>query len=165
MASVPSTASGDWRTIVATALDWEQAHAGFDKAVDGLAASARGKRPEHFPHSPWELVEHIRRTQHDLLEFCTNPNYKELDWPADYWPAEPAPANDAAWTESIEQYHADNAALAALTTDPSRDLTAKIPHGSGQTYLRTILLAIDHTSYHVGQLIAARRLLGEWSSD
>jgi uncharacterized damage-inducible protein DinB len=154
--------TNDWRHIVASALDWEQAHATFDSAVAEMAPKLRGTRPNQFPHSAWELVEHIRRTQHDLLEFCTNPDYEELKWPDDYWPPKPAPDNDAAWNESIAAYHRDAAALAAFTLDASRDLTAKIPHGTGQTYLRTVLVAVDHTSYHVGQIIAVRRLLGAW---
>jgi uncharacterized damage-inducible protein DinB len=153
----------DWRHIVASALNWEQAHATFDSAIAKLPAELRGRRPDHFPHSAWELVEHIRRTQHDLLEFCTNANYHELKWPGDYWPAASAPESAAAWNESVAAYHRDVAAMAAFTTDDARDLTAKIPHGTGQTYLRTILVAVDHTSYHVGQIIAVRRLLGSWT--
>ena len=156
------TAPNDWRRIVASALDWEQAHAKLDSAIDGLAPDLRGRRPDGFPHSAWELVEHIRRTQHDLLEFCENPNYKELKWPDDYWPSSPAPANAAAWNAAIDEFHRDNAALATFASDAPLDLTAKIPHGTGQTYLRTVLLAIDHTSYHVGQIVAVRRLLGAW---
>src|ERR1700712_707379 len=119
-------ATNDWRRIVASALDWEQAHATFDSAVADLAPKLRGTRPDKFPHSAWELVEHIRRTQHDLLEFCTNEQYEELKWPDDYWPPQPAPDTDAAWNASIAAYHRDAAALAAFTLDESRDLTAKI---------------------------------------
>jgi uncharacterized damage-inducible protein DinB len=156
-------ATDDWRRIVASALDWEQAHATFDSAIADLPRELRGRRPDNFPHSTWELVDHIRRTQHDLLDFCQNPNYKELKWPDDYWPSNPAPRDDAAWDEAVAQFHRDNAALAAFTTDSPHDLTAKIPHGSGQTYLRTVLVAIDHTSHHVGQIIAVRRLLNAWT--
>lgn len=151
-----------WRGIVASSLDWEQAHAKLDTALDGLPVELRGRRADNFPHSVWELTEHIRITQHDLLEFCTDPKYEELKWPDDYWPSSPAPASDAAWTATIDAIHRDAAALAAFTRDESRDLTAKIPHGSGQTYLRTVLVAVDHTSYHVGQIVAVRRLLGAW---
>ena len=153
-----------WRQIVASSLNWEQAHAGFDSAVDGLPARLRGERPKDFAHSPWELVEHIRRTQHDLLEFCTNAGYEEMKWPDDYWPESPAPPNDDAWDESIAQYRRDRDTLADFATNDPRDLTEKIPHGSGQTYLRTIIVAVDHAAYHVGQLIAVRRLLGAWKA-
>jgi hypothetical protein len=153
-----------WREIVASSLDWEQAHAGFDAAVDGLPAQLRGERPKGFAHSPWELVDHIQRTQHDLLDFCTNPDYKEPKWPDDYWPQSPAPPNDGAWDDCIAQYRRDRKALADFAANDPRDLTEKIPHGSGQTYLRTIIVAVDHAAYHVGQLIAVRQLLGAWKS-
>jgi len=154
----------EWRGIIASALDWEQAHANFDSAIDGLAPELRGKRPDNFPHSAWELVEHVRRTQHDLLDFCRNPSYQELlKWPDDYWPKSPAPTSDAEWNESIAQIHRDTKALAEFARTFDQDLAAKIPHGTGQTYLRTILVAVDHTSYHVGQILAVRRLLGSWT--
>ena len=152
----------EWRRIVASALDWQQAHASFDSAIKDLAPDLRGKRPSNFPHSVWELVDHIRRTQNDLLEFCRNDDYEELEWPDDYWPSTPAPESDRAWNDCIGIFHADARALADFTINDQRDLTAKIPHGTGQTYLRTILVAVDHTSYHVGQIVAVRRLLGAW---
>ena len=151
-----------WREIVASSLDWEQAHASLDSSLAGLAAELRGKRAEGFPHSVWELADHIRRTQYDLLDFCRNPHYEEIKWPDDYWPKSSAPANEAEWTATIDAIHRDSKALAEFTKDTSRDLTDRIPHGSGQTYLRTVLVAVDHMSYHVGQIIAVRRLLGAW---
>ncbi len=155
-------AEDGWRAIVASSLDWEQAHANFDATIAGLAAELRGRRPEGLPHSVWELTEHIHRTQRDLLSFCRDADYKELKWPDDYWPSSPAPANDAEWNRAIDAIHADVAAFAAFTKDPSRDLTEKIPHGTGQTYLRTVLVAVDHAAYHVGQIVLVRRLLGAW---
>jgi uncharacterized damage-inducible protein DinB len=152
----------NWKEIVASALDWEQAHAGLDAALAKMPAELRGKRPNDLPHSVWELLEHIRITQHDLLEFCVNAHYEELEWPKDYWPSSPAPKNDAEWTACIAAIHADGAALGKFTTDSETDLTSKIPHGTGQTYLRTVLVAIDHTSHHLGQIITTRRLLGSW---
>ena len=154
----------EWRTIIASALDWEQAHANFDSAVEGLAPESRGQRPDNFPHSVWMLVDHIRRTQHDLLDFCQNANYEEtLKWPDDYWPAAPTPASEAEWNASIAQVRRDAQALKEFTETFDQDLAAKIPHGTGQTYLRTILVAIDHMSYHVGQILAVRRLIGAWA--
>jgi uncharacterized damage-inducible protein DinB len=152
----------DWRHIVASALDWEQAHASLDHAIEGLPADLRGKRPENFPHSVWELLDHIRRTQHDLLEFMTNEQYEEPKWPHDYWPKSPAPKDDAEWRRAIDDIHHETKALKAFTTDDPRDLTQQIPHGTGQTYLRTIIVAVDHMSYHVGQIVVVRRLLGAW---
>ena len=157
------TENQDWRAIVASSLDWEQAHAKLENAVKGLAEPLRGQRPAGYPHSPWELLEHIRITQRDLLDFCRDPNYEEkLAWPRDYWPPTPAPPTADAWDETIAEYRRDREALARFTTDSKTDLTAKIPRGTGQTYLRTILVAVDHASYHVGQIVSVRRLLGAW---
>jgi uncharacterized damage-inducible protein DinB len=157
------TATQDWRAIVASSLDWEQAHATLENAVKGLAPSLQGVRPTGYPHSPWELLEHIRITQHDLLDFCQNPNYEEkLKWPDDYWPPTPAPPTAGAWEKTLSDYRRDREALARFTSESKIDLTEKIPHGTGQTYLRTILVAVDHASYHVGQIVSVRRLLGAW---
>jgi uncharacterized damage-inducible protein DinB len=157
------TEKQDWRTIVASSLDWEQAHAKLENVVKGLAPPLRGQRPPGYPHSAWELLEHIRITQHDLLDFCQNPKYEEkLAWPGDYWPPTPAPPTPDAWDKTIAGYRQDREALARFTTQTDIDLTSKIPHGTGQTYLRTILVAVDHASYHVGQIVSVRRLLGAW---
>ena len=152
----------DWAAIVASSLDWQQAHTGFDNAIKGLAPGLRGTRPAGFPHSIWELVDHIRRTQTDLLEFCANSSYEEIKWPDDYWPSSPAPASDAAWNESIAALLRDRKAFAEFTTNNAATLTNKIPWGTGQTFLRTVLVAVDHSSQHVGQIIAVRRLLNAW---
>ena len=152
-----------FRETISRALAWEDAHTSFDAAVEALAPALRGTRPPGLPYSAWELLEHLRRTQHDILEFCRNANYEELDWPADYWPASAAPPGDS-WDESIEGFRKDREALQALARDPSVDLTARIPHGSGQTYLRELLLVADHSAYHVGQLVLVRRLLNAWTT-
>jgi uncharacterized damage-inducible protein DinB len=156
--------SNAWAEIVASSLTWEQAHLTLDNAVKGLPPSLRGARPPGYPHSVWELVEHIRLTQRDLLSFCADPNYHEPKWPDDYWPANPAPATDAAWDESLAAIRADAEALARFTREHSATLTGRIPHGTGQTYLRTVLVAMDHASYHTGQIVAVRRLLNAWAS-
>lgn len=152
------------RTQLADALAWHQAHATFEDAVHGLPSELRGRRAAGFPHSPWELVEHIRLTQHDLLDFCRNPEYETPAWPDAYWPKTPAPPDARAWEASVAAYGRDRTAFQALVRDPSIDLEAKIPHGQGQTYIREVLLAIDHAAYHVGQLVAVRRALGAWKS-
>ncbi len=144
-------------------LAWQDAHGTFEAAVGGMPPSYRERVPPSLPYSPWQLLEHLRITQHDILDFCRNPNYTELHWPDDYWPRSAAPPSDSAWDDSVRGFLEDRAALQALATDRSVDLLAAIPHGDGQTYLREILLAADHTSYHVGQLIIVRRLLGIWS--
>jgi len=150
------------RTQLARLLDWEDAHAGLEAAVAGLPLELRGTRPAGLPHSPWELLEHLRLTQHDILDFCRNPAYVERTWPDDYWPPASAPPTPRAWEESVEAFRRDRAALQQLVADPRLDLFATIPHGTGQTYVREALVVADHTSYHVGQLILTRRLLGAW---
>ena len=154
----------DVRDHVSRLLAWQDAHAGFDKAIEDTPVDVRGRRPNGLPHSPWELLEHIRLAQHDILDFCRNANYKELTWPADYWPPSPAPPTAAAWDASFQQFLDDRRALQQLAADQSMDLTSRIPHGNGQTYLRELLLAADHTAYHVGQLVLVRQLLGAWSA-
>ena len=150
------------RDQLARALDWDEAHVGFDKAVEGVAADKRGARPAGFEHSPWQLLEHMRIAQEDILDFCVNAKYEHsLKWPDDYWP-KPAPPSDAAWKDSIASFTRSREKVKALARDVE-DLTRKVPTGKGdQTYLRAILLVADHTAYHVGQLVAVRRALGIW---
>lgn len=144
-------------------LDWQDAHVTFEAAVDGITGEMRGRRPDGLPYSPWQLVEHMRIAQADILDFCRNPEYAEMRWPDDYWPASAQPPSEAAWNASIQAFRRDQEALARLAADPAIDLFAAIPHGTGQTYLRELLLVADHNAYHVGQLVALRRLLGNWT--
>jgi hypothetical protein len=143
-------------------LSWEDAHVGFEAALAGLPMALRGTRPPGAPHSVWELVEHLRVAQHDILDFCVNPGYRVLTWPDDYWPRSPTPPSEEAWDASMRGYLGDLESLRQLAADASIDLGARIPHGSGQTYLRELLLVADHTAYHVGQIVIVRRLLGQW---
>ena len=144
-------------------LDWEDAHVGFDKAVDGIPPDRRGERASGFEHSPWQLLEHLRLAQDDILDFCVNTAYEHsMEWPEDYWPREPEPPSQAAWSASITTFVRSRDAMKRLTRDVP-DLMATVPTGTGrQTYLRAILLAADHAAYHVGQLVAVRRALGMW---
>ena len=150
------------RAQLAGLLDWEEAHVGFDKALDGIPVDKRGARAIGFEHSPWQLLEHMRLAQDDILDFCVNARYEhKLKWPDDYWPG-PTPPSDAAWQASIASFTRSRERLKALARDVE-DMTAKVPTGKGnQTYLRALLLVADHTAYHVGQLIAVRRALGIW---
>lgn len=150
------------RDLLSKALAWQDAHVTFDDAVKDIPAAARGTQPAGLPYSAWQLLEHLRITQRDILDFCVDSNYAEKKWPDDYWPASPAPESDAAWQRAIDGFIADRRALQRLAADTSLDLEEKIPHGSGQTYLRELVLVIDHTAYHVGQLVLVRRLLGAW---
>jgi len=143
-------------------LEWEDAHASFDRAVAGLPARLRGTAPEGWAHSAWQLLEHLRICQHDILDFCRNPKYVEMAM-EDYWPPSAKPPSPKAWSASVAAIRRDVAALKRLAADRRIDLFARIPHGSGQTYLRELLLVADHNAYHVGQLVALRRALGSWS--
>ena len=145
-------------------LDWGEAHVSFDKAVDGIPADRQGSRAAGFERSPWELVEHMRVAQKDLLDFCVNGRYVHaLRWPEDYWPQRPEPHDTAAWNTSIADFKTDRDTLKRLVRDAHVDLFAVVPTGEGQqTYLRAILLVADHNAYHVGQLVAVRRALGVW---
>jgi hypothetical protein len=149
------------RQQLAQFLGWEEAHASFDKAVADIPPALRGEQPSGL-HSPWQLLEHLRITQNDILDFCRNPRYEELHWPADYWPPSPAPPSTDAWDASIARFLEDRKALQALAADPAIDLAARIPHGNGQTYIRELLLVADHSAYHVGQLVFVRKALGIW---
>jgi uncharacterized damage-inducible protein DinB len=150
------------RDHLVRALDWDEAHATFDRAVEGLADQLRGRRPAGFEHSPWQLLEHLRLAQEDILDFCVNPAYEHSKaWPDDYWPRDPAPPDAHAWVNSVGSFRRDREAMMRLAREIN--LTAAVPTGKqGQTYLRAILLVIDHTAYHVGQLVAVRRALGAW---
>ena len=150
------------RSHVLALLEWHDAHVTFDEVVAGLAPRLLGIQPPALPYSLWQLLEHIRLAQRDILDFCRNPAYSEPEWPAAYWPPTPAPPTPAAWDESAAAFRADRAAFAALVADPTLDPYATIPHGQGQTYLREALLLADHNAFHLGQLVVIRRLLGAW---
>ncbi len=135
------------------------AHVDFDHTVTGFPADLRGKRPRGAPHSAWELLEHMRIAQWDILEFARDASHVSPEWPAGYWPETPEPPNRLAWSKSVASFQADLKALENLVADAATDLLTPIPHGQGQTVLREALLAADHNSYHLGQLMLVRRLL------
>jgi len=150
------------REMLARSLSWNDAHAGFEATVKDLPADLRGKRPPGLPYSAWEILEHLRIAQHDILDFCVNSDYREMEWPKDYWPPSPEPPSQEAWNDSIAAFVRDREAVGKLAADTSIDLAARIPWGTGQTYLREIVLIVDHNAYHIGQLVLIRRLLGSW---
>ncbi len=142
-----------------------QAHATLADAVAKFPADRIGEKPEHVPYSAWQLLEHMRIALHDILEFSTNAQYVALDWPAAYWPKEATPAKGESWEAAVKAVHADLKSFEALVKSPESNLYATIPWGkNGETLLREVLLAADHTSYHVGELILIRRLLGLWKN-
>lgn len=133
--------------------------------LNGLTAQEAGKQVAGLPYTIWQLLEHLRFAQHDILDFCRNPNYKEPDWPEDYWTKEPAPENEQALNTSIKDFKKDLDAMVALINDKTNDLTAPIPHGTGQTLLREAMLVATHNAYHIGEIVVLRRLLGVWEQD
>ncbi len=139
-----------------------QAHAELKTVVDDFPVKARGAKPKGAAHTGWQLLEHIRMSLDDLLEFSTNSKYVEKKWPDDYWPKEEAPENDAAWGTSVKAVKKTLADFEKLVKNPETNLYATIPWGDGQTILREVLLAGQHTSYHLGQLVSLRRELGAW---
>jgi hypothetical protein len=157
--------NSELRNHLVKVLTWSDAHVDFDKAVNGVPPSVQGVRPQSMPYSPWELLEHLRLAQRDILDFCRDPAYSAPTWPAGYWPATQAPPTPEAWDQSVAEFQADRKALCDFISDASLDLFAQISHGDGQTYLREALLAADHTAYHVGEMVAVRRSLGVWKSD
>ncbi|HEX7155189.1 MAG TPA: DinB family protein [Thermoanaerobaculia bacterium] len=138
-------------------LDWDHAHIRFDDAVKDFPPELRGKRPAGGPHSPWELLEHLRITLWDILEFTRDAKHVSPEFPAGYWPPTEAPPDDGAWDERVAAYREDLRAFSKLLE--SIDLYTPIAHGSGQTPLREALLLLDHNAYHVGQLMMVRRIL------
>jgi hypothetical protein len=152
------------RAQLATLLKGGQAHATLTEAVADFPADRIGERPAGLPYSAWQLVEHMRITLHDLLEFATNSEYVELDWPADYWPKSTAPGKGESWDDTIRALHADLKSFEALLHSPESNLYATIPWGkNNETLLREVLLAADHSSYHTGELVLLRKLMGIWN--
>jgi hypothetical protein len=144
-------------------LTGSNAHVNFDAAIKELPASLRGKRPKGCEFSPWQLLEHLRIAQWDILEFSLDAKHVSPPWPSGYWPPTVAPPDETAWDKSVRTFRRDRKTFCALVEDPSTDLYARIPHGDGQTILREALLIADHNAYHIGQLILVRKLLGAWN--
>jgi hypothetical protein len=146
-------------------FDGGNAHATFEAAVKDFPVALRGRVPEGLPYSAWQIVEHLRIAQRDILEFSDNKEggYREMKWPDDYWPKDPVPSSEAAWDHAIREIHADRSRFEKLLREADdKSLTEPFPWGDGQTLLREAFLIADHNSYHVGELIVLRRLLGAW---
>lgn len=141
------------------------AHLNFESSVAGLPARLYGAKPPGLEFTPWRILEHMRLAQRDIFDFCVNPKYVELEFPAGYWPEADSPPSPAAWGKSVKQFLADLGAMQKLVRDPKTDLYSRIPHGTGQTVLREALLVADHNAYHLGQIVMVRRLLGAWTKE
>jgi len=153
------------RRELVTLLDGGKAHATFDAAVKGFPVELRGVVPEGLPYSGWQIVEHLRIAQRDILDFCDNRDgsYKAMKWPDDYWPKEAAPAGEKAWEGSLAAIRADRKAFHELLNEADNaELVQAFPWGDGQNLLHEAMLIADHNAYHTGELIVVRRLLGAW---
>ncbi|HXY39036.1 MAG TPA: DinB family protein [Vicinamibacteria bacterium] len=137
------------------------AHAGWDQALKGLTPAHRSHPPGPGLHSVWQLLEHVRIAQEDILRYTLEAGWTSPEWPEGYWPKVEKPSAGQ-WQESVAAFQRDLEAVVALVNDPGIDLTASIPHGEGRTYLREALLVADHNAYHCAQAIDARRLLKDW---
>jgi len=141
------------------------AHVEFKAAFSDIPAKLRGIRPNGAPHSLWELLEHMRIAQWDILEFSRDAKHVSPEWPSGYWPKSPAPPSPSQWDKSLKSFARDQASMNKLVSSPKTDLFARIPHGDGQSVLREAVLIADHNSYHLGQVIVVRRLLGAWKEE
>ncbi|MFO0954500.1 MAG: DinB family protein [Isosphaeraceae bacterium] len=143
----------------------ELAHLDFDRAVFDMPTPLRGLRPHGVSHSAWELVEHMRICQWDILRFTVDPAHVSPGFPEGYWPRSEAPLDPEDWDRSLDAFRADRKALLDLVADPNTDLLAPLPHAPEYTVLREALLAADHNAYHLGQLVLTRKLLGAWPDE
>jgi DinB family protein len=143
-------------------LNGGHAHVDFEKAVKDWPPNLQGKKPEGAAHSPWEVLEHMRIAQWDILEFTRNSKHVSPEFPAGYWPKTQAPSDSKAWNKSVAAFQADLKAIIKIVQNKSTDFYAPLPHGDGQTVLREVLLVADHNAYHLGELLLLRRQLGAW---
>lgn len=152
------------RQTLSDLLSGGQAHVSLEEAVAEVRPEWRTHRAPGL-HSIWQLVEHIRITQEDILRYTLDASWRSPSWPSGYWPENPSELPQELWEEALSGYRENLRELVALVQDPARDLCAPIPHGEGRTYLRQILLAADHTAYHTGQIVSLRRALVDWSPE
>lgn len=150
------------RELLLEQLEGRNAHVDFDQALQGLTYKQTGIKVEGLPHTIWELIEHIRIGQADILEFCKNPDYQELGWPADYWPESSMPESERQLEESVQAVREGLDEMRDMIRDRENDLQVPFEHGDGQTLFREAMLIVDHNSYHIGQIVQIRRLLGSW---
>jgi DinB family protein len=150
------------REHVVSLLAGGNAHLDWKAGFKGIPPKLRGVRPAGLAYSVWELLEHMRIAQWDIYEFSRNSKHVSPEWPGGYWPKTPAPPSAKAWDESLKSFSEDLGAMKKLVDNPKTNLFARIPHGTGQTILREALLIADHNAYHLGQVLAVRRLLGAW---
>jgi hypothetical protein len=156
--------SGALRRSVSELLRGGNAHVTLWQAAEGLQPPLRGRRPERVPYSVWEVLEHMRIAQEDILRYTLDPSWRSPSWPEGYWPDRRSDVPDAVWTATLDGFEQDRNELIELFEDPGTELTAQIPHGGDRTYLRQALVAADHNAYHLGQIVTIRRALDAWES-
>jgi hypothetical protein len=138
------------------------AHMGLDEAVSGFPHQAMNERAPNVSYTPWELLEHIRIAQWDILAFIQDPDHDSPEWPAGYWPPEDTTATEEAWANTLRQIRSDREALVALVRDPETDLTAPLPHAPDYSLVREILTVADHSAYHLGEFAMMREVMDTW---
>jgi hypothetical protein len=143
-------------------LQGKGAHIDFEGAIAGFAEKLRGEKHSQIPYTVWQILEHLRIAQWDILEFSRNPNHQSPKWPEGYWPESEAPPESESWDRSVAAFRQDLQEMQDLVANPETDLYIKIPHGNGQNILREALLLADHNAYHLGQLVMLRKILGGW---
>ena len=141
------------------AMRGDQSHIDFQSATSDLSAEIAGVKPEAAPHTAWQLLEHMRIAQHDILEFSRNPNHKSPKWPEGYWPKTDAPPSKKDWQMSIATFRKEAQEMEDLISNPNQDLFKPVEGGSGQTLLREALVLAAHNSYHLGQLVLLKKML------
>lgn len=156
------------RARVLEVLDGGIAFMPFETVIRDFPATDYNTRPPNVPYSFWHILEHIRRTARDILGYVSDPEYREMVWPADYWPTPDEEADETAWNETVRQIREDLSALRAIVADPSSDLDAPVLNAgsrTGHTLLREALLAAEHNAYHIGEFAILRQVTGTWSAD
>lgn len=150
------------RELLLEQFSGKNAHVDFDSAVDNLSLKDIGIKPQGFPHSIWELVEHIRIAQHDIVAFSQDPDYSSPSWPDGYWPESPKPMDEQAWNDTLAAIKRDHRTMVGIIKDETNNLLEPIPHGDGQTLFREAMLIVDHNAYHIGQIVLIRRAMDIW---
>ncbi|HEU5349089.1 MAG TPA: DinB family protein [Ktedonobacterales bacterium] len=165
MASMASMASNDLlREQLAELLQHSHAHMSFEEAVAGYPMEHINTLFPRGSYSAWHLLEHLRLTQWDILDFIRNPDYQERAWSRDYWPPSDQQATPDDWQRTIHAFLADQQELRAIIMDPQTDLWARIPWGTGQTITREIMVVSDHNAYHIGEFAIMRQVMGTWGT-
>jgi len=160
-----AAANGEAKQRLVTSLRGKGAHLSYEDAVRDFPARLINTRPDHVPYTFWHQLEHIRIAQLDMLRYIADPQYVSPPWPAGYWPDTHATADESAWKKTIAAYYADLEELITLIEDPSCNVLAPVSHMEDRSIMRSALVLVDHTAYHVGEFVMARQILGEWKSE